>query len=125
MYFNLGDTPCGLCVQTRSMGLQFLTGLLVPWMISAAGTFHTLSGIPGVHQTAVKSGSHEKIKLGSIFSWMRSMSRGTKNLILFNTIFQFIGNTLIIGRIQREWWHVSSELAKFTDSESIVAPQKE
>jgi len=119
-----GVTPCALCVQTRSMGLQFFTGLLFPYLIAASGTFHSLSGMPGIHQTVIKSGSHEKIKVGSYISWIRNMTSRSKQIILFNAVFQFIGNTLIIGRMQREWWHVSSELYKFTDGEDIVAPKE-
>ena len=119
-----GVTPCALCVQTRSMGLQFFTGLLFPYLIAASGTFHSLSGMPGIHQTVIKSGSHEKIKVKSYISWIRNMTSRSKHIILFNAGFQFIGNTLIIGRMQREWWHVSSELYKFTDGEDIVAPKE-
>ena len=100
----LGITPCSVCLETRAVSLQMLTGVILPSTIGLMAANHNLVGQ-----------SWKKEWVRGICLDKRDMLK-CKNIVIGIAIIQAIVVSLIVVQQRSEWLYVRDELARRKES---------
>ena len=108
----LGITPCSVCLETRAVSLQMLTGVIVPSVMGMMAANHNLVGQ----------------------SWKREWIRGMcidkkdilkcKNIVIGCAILQAITVSLIVVQQRKEWLYVRDELIRRKEADKNSSASK-
>jgi len=108
----LGITPCSVCLETRAVSLQMLTGVIVPSVMGMMAANHNLVGQ----------------------SWKREWIRGMcidkkdilkcKNIVIGCAILQAITVSLIVVQQRKEWLYVRDELIRRKEADKHSSASK-
>ena len=101
-------------MQTRSYGLQLLSGVILPWTLAAAGSYATI--VKGNYAKDVTS-------VGGWFKWMRTMGSKSKNILLVSAALQLAWDAVIVSRMQSEWNHVASSIQEMYEKGELKENQ--
>lgn len=96
----LGLTPCSVCLETKAVSLQMLTGVMMPSLIGVMAANHQLVG---------QAWKPEWIKG---FCVVKKDLMKCKHIIIGSAILQAVVVSLTLYLQTKEWWHVRDELEK-------------
>ena len=103
----LSLTPCSVCLETRAVSLQMLTGVIMPSTI----------GLMAANQQLV--GQTWKPE------WMRGICLTKKdimkcqNIVIGNALLQAAVVSLLLYAQRKEWWHVNAELERRREADNL------
>ena len=93
-------TPCPVCLETRAVAMQMLTGVVIPSTMGLLAANHQLIG------QAWKP------------EWMRGICLVKRdlikcqNIVIGSAILQAVVVSMLMYQQRKEWWHVRDELQK-------------
>ena len=96
----LGLTPCSVCLETKAVSLQMLTGVMMPSLIGVMAANHQLVG---------QAWKPEWIKG---FCVVKKDLMKCKHIIIGSAILQAVVVSLTLYLQTKEWWYVRDELEK-------------
>ena len=96
----LGLTPCSVCLETKAVSLQMLTGVIIPSLLGVTAANHQLVG---------KGWKPEWIKG---FCVVKKDIMKCKNIVIGSAIIQAALVSLILHLQRKEWSYVREELEK-------------
>ena len=102
----LGITPCSVCLETRAVSLQMLTGVIMPACIGLMGANHNLVGL------AWKKQSFRGLALDR-----RDLLK-CKNILLASALIQAIVVGFLVNQQRTEWLNVIDELYRRKEASS-------
>ena len=102
----LGKTPCSVCLETRAVSLQMLTGVIMPTCIGLMGANHSLVGL------VWKKQSFRGLALDK-----RDLLK-CKNIVLASAIIQAIAVGFLVNQQRSEWLNVIDELYRRKEASS-------
>lgn len=104
----LTKQSCDACVQTRSMGNQMLSGVLIPMLMSSAG----------IHFVAAHNGYEPQLSsVKDMFKYLINSFQRNKRVLAIGAPLSVAASYLVTSMTQNEWRFIVNEVRKFDESE--------
>ena len=101
----LEQTPCSVCLETRAVSFQMISGVIFPSII----------GIMAANQQLV--GQAWKPEWIRGFCIVKKDLLKCKNIVIGNAIMQATVVSILLHFSRNEWWHVKAELKRRKQSD--------